>query len=253
MRTPTDTLLAKRDASIPNDVARLKGVRFVSASEAEEGQRLAEAKVKDLTGGDMISARFMRGEFFDFLPAFKLWLSTNHKPIIRGTDEAIWDRIRLIPFLVRIPEGERDKHLREKLIAEAPGILNWMLAGCLEWQRDGLGEPEEVMEATAGYRAEMDVLGGFLADCCVMGELFAITAKDLYSAYVHWAEENGEKPMSQTAMGKRLSERGFVSFRSGKQQVRSWSGIRLRTENEGEDEPADAFMMSRRVQTRIPI
>lgn len=233
MSTPTETLLARRDGGgIPNDVARLNGVRFVSARETEEGERLAEAKIKALTGGDTVSARFMRSEFFDFIPSFKIWLSTNHKPLVRGTDEAIWDRIHLVPFLVRIPAAERDLQLKQKLIAEAPGILNWAITGCLDWQRDGLGDPDEIREATAGYRAEMDVLGGFLADRCILGELFAVTAKELYSAYTTWGEENGERPMSQTAMGKRLTERGFQPFRNGPKRERSWSGIRLRTEND---------------------
>jgi len=236
MRTPTEMLLAKRgDAGIPNDVARLKGARFVSASEAEEGQRLAEAKIKDLTGGDTISARFMRGEFFDFQPAFKLWLSTNHKPVIKGTDEAIWDRIRLVPFLVRIPPEEQDKHLRDKLIAEAPGILAWAVEGCLDWQRDGLGEPEEVKQATGAYRAEMDVLGGFITDCCVVREDASGTAKELYATYTRWCEDSGEKPISQIAMGKRLAERGFDSTRIGKKQTRTWLGIGIRSEDDPED------------------
>src|SRR5262249_40147816 len=123
LRTPTETLLAKRDGSIPNDVARLKGARFVTASESEEGKRLSEAFIKDVTGGDVISARFMRAEFFEFKPECKLWLATNHKPVIRGTDKAIWDRIRLIPFEIRIPEGEQDKQLLAKLQDELPGIL----------------------------------------------------------------------------------------------------------------------------------
>jgi putative DNA primase/helicase len=230
MRTPTDTLLDKRDSGIPNDVARLRGVRFVSASEAEEGQRLAEAKIKDLTGGDTISARFMRSEFFDFMPTFKLWLSTNHKPIIRGTDEAIWDRVKLVPFLVRIPPEEQDKHLRAKLIAEASGILNWALQGCLEWQRDGLGEPKAVRDATKSYRAEMDVLGAFFDDRCVIGPDMKVTAKGLYLAYQRWCEDNGERQLSQIAMGKRLAERGFEPDRGGKDRTRIWVGIGLKVE-----------------------
>jgi putative DNA primase/helicase len=228
MRTPTETLLAKRDSGgIPNDIARLRGLRFVSASEAEEGQRLAEAKIKDLTGGDTISARFMRGEFFDFLPTFKLWFSTNHKPVIRGTDRAIWDRIRLVPFLVRIPDDEQDKQLRDKLLAEASGILAWAVQGCLDWQRAGLGESEAITTATEGYRAEMDVIGRFIDDCCVTTATATATAGELYAAYQHWCDANGERPITQTAMGKRLAERGFDSARLGKAGTRTWLGIGL--------------------------
>lgn len=229
LRTPTETLLQKRDQGIPNDVARLRGSRFVSASEAEEGQRLAEAKIKDMTGGDTISARFMRSEYFDFKPTFKIWLSTNHKPVIRGTDRAIWDRIRLVPFLVRIPPEEQDKHLHEKLMTEAPGILAWAVRGCLAWQTDGLTEPEGVTNATEGYRDEMDVTGGFINDLCVVGPSESATAYELYSAYHKWCEASGEFWVSKTEFGKRLNERGFDSVRgSGKKRPATWLGIGLR-------------------------
>ncbi len=242
VRTPTDTLMAKRDTGIPNDVAALRGARFVSASEADEGRRLAEATIKDLTGGDTISARFMRGEFFNFAPEFKLWLGTNHKPVIRGTDRAIWDRIRLVPFAVRIPDADQDKRLREKLLDEAPGILAWAVEGCLAWQQDGLGEPQEVRDATAGYRAEMDVLGAFLEDRCVVHERAQVTAKALYAAYQEWCDETGEKPLTQKAVGLRLAERGFDSARIGNSRTRTWIGIGLKADNDppgGQD--ADAF------------
>ncbi len=232
VRTPTETLLAKRDNTIPNDIAKLKGARFVSASESDEGRRLDEAKIKDLTGGDTVSARFMRGEWFDFLPEFKLWLGTNHKPIIRGTDRAIWDRIRLVPFAVRIPDEEQDKQLRVKLLAEAPGILAWAIRGCLDWQRDGLGEPQEVRNATAGYRAEMDVLGAFLEDCCVVNPKAHCAAKDLYAAYQQWCDETGEKAMTQKAVGLRLAERGFDSAQMGKARTRTWLGVGLKTDDD---------------------
>jgi len=228
MRTPTETLLAKREGGIPNDVARLRGVRFVSASEAEEGQRLAEAKIKDLTGGDMVSARFMRGEFFDFMPAFKIWLSTNHKPGVKGTDRAIWDRIKLVPFLVRIDPADQDRDLRDKLIAEAPGILNWAIRGCLDWRREGMGEPQAVSDATASYRSEMDILAGFIDDRCVVGSTATCTAHQLYSAYQRWCEENGERPITQIQMGRRLAERGYDSTRIGRERTRSWVGIGVR-------------------------
>lgn len=240
--TPTDTLLVKRDSGIPNDIAKLRGARFVTASEVDEGRRLAEATVKKLTGGDMVSARFMRGEFFDFMPAFKLWLGTNHKPDIRGTDRAIWDRLRTIPFGVRFvkpdeePDAPVELHadplLREKLLEEAPGILAWMVQGCLEWQRDGLGYPKAVKDATAGYRAEMDILGNFISDCCVVSESAHATAKDLYGAYNRWCESTGEKPMTQTMVGKRLTERGFDSAQVGKVRARTWIGIGIRSEEE---------------------
>ncbi len=243
-RTPTDTLLAKQHAGgVPNDIADLRGARFVSASEADEGRRLAESTIKGLTGGDTITARFMRENYFSFAPEFKLWLGTNHRPVIRGTDEAIWDRIRLVPFAVRIPDHEQDKQLRAKLLAEAPGILAWMVEGCLEWQRDGLGEPQEVTSATAGYRAEMDVLGAFLDDRCLTHDRAQVTAKALYAAYQEWCDETGEKPLTQKSVGLRLAERGFDSARIGNARTRTWLGVGLKS-----DEPdppggqhADAF------------
>ncbi len=228
MHIPTDMLLTKRnEGGIPNDVARLKGARFVSASEADEGRRLAEATIKTLTGGDTLTARFMRAEWFDFKPEFTLWLATNHRPVIRGTDRAIWDRLRLVPFAVRIPDAEQDRQLRDKLLAEAPGILAWAVRGCLEWARDGLGYPTAVRDATEGYRAEQDILGTFLADCCIAGDGYNVTAKELYAAYQSWCEETGEKPLTQQAVGRRLTERGFTSTRRTG-GTRAWTGIGLR-------------------------
>jgi putative DNA primase/helicase len=225
MRTPTETLLARHEGAIPNDVARLKGARFVAASEAEEGKRLAESLVKALTGGDTISARFMRGEWFDFQPEFKLWLATNHKPIIRGTDKGIWDRIRLIPFLVRIPDDEQDKALSAKLWGELPGILAWAVRGCLSWQQFGLDSPAAVMHATSEYRAEMDTLGHFLDNVCTQDNDARVPAQALYSAYKTWAEGAGERPISQRAFSTRLTERGFVHRRSGATGNSVWYGL----------------------------
>jgi len=232
-RTTTDTLLATRDHAIPNDVAALKGARFVFASEAEENRRLAEAKVKDLTGGDTISARFMRGEWFSFRPEFKIWLGTNHKPDVRGTDRAIWDRLRLVPFTVRIPDDDVDRHLRGKLLAEAPGILAWAVAGCLAWQRDGLGEPAEVRDATEAYRQEMDLLGHFIEEACLVQLTAQVTAKEIYAAYVQWAGAAGERSITQQAFGRRLTERGFDSAQIGKGRTRTWVGIGLLATEEG--------------------
>jgi putative DNA primase/helicase len=230
MRAPTEMLMAKRSSGVPNDVARLKGARFVTASETEEGRRLAESLVKDLTGQDTISARFMRAEWFDFKPSHKLWLSTNHKPEIRGTDNAIWRRIRLIPWTVTVPAVERDRKLPERLRAELTGILAWIVRGCLEWHRIGLRAPEEVREATREYRAEMDVLADFLADCCTQGERERSYAGELYSTYRRWSEAAGERPESQKRFGGRLKERGFLNDRDSKTGRSMWSGLRVRDE-----------------------
>jgi putative DNA primase/helicase len=215
MRASTEMLLAKRSGGVPNDVARLKGSRFVAASETEEGRRLAESLVKDLTGGDTITARFMRAEFFDFKPTHKLWLSTNHKPEIRGTDTAIWRRIRLIPWSVTIPPAEQDKKLPAVLRHELPGILAWIVRGSLEWRREGLRPPEEVRRATGAYRAEMDVLAGFLSDCCEVGRDQRAYASDLYKAYKLWCDDTGEQRETQTKFGRRLTEKGYENGGKG--------------------------------------
>ncbi|MDQ7789987.1 MAG: DNA primase family protein [Candidatus Desulforudaceae bacterium] len=226
LQTPTETLMAKKSESIPNDVARLKGSRFVSAVETEEGRRLAEVLVKQLTGGDTITARFLHQEFFEFKPTFKLFLAANHKPVIRGTDNAIWRRIRLIPFAVTIPEDERDRQLAEKLSNELPGILYWALAGCADWQANGLGMPDEVRAAIAGYREEMDVLAGFLDECCLVAPYAKILVRDVYSTYVAWCEANKERPLNQRRFGMQLTERGFSRLR-GTGNRHYWEGIGL--------------------------
>ena len=192
MSTPTETLLVKQKGAIPNDVARLRGSRFVTASEAEAGQRLAENLIKQMTGEDTISARFLYQEIFDFKPTHKIFIGTNHKPDIRGTDYAIWRRIRLVPFEVTIPESERDKKLSQKLKEEAEGIFAWAVQGCILWQRHGLGEPEEVRTATDNYREEMDTQAEFIKDCCVLRADAKISRKDLFDAYVAWC--HGERP-----------------------------------------------------------
>jgi putative DNA primase/helicase len=227
MRAQTSTLMSKRfGGGIPNDVARLKGARFVTASEGEEGQRLDVAQVKDMTGGDMLSARFLFNEFFEFHPDFKLWFGTNHKPEVPANDEAIWDRLRLIPFIVRIPESEVDKSLRSKLLNESGGILTWAVRGCVQWQRGGLRTPQEVREATAQYREEMDALADFIDDRCIVRPDATVSLGDLYSTYVAWHICNGEgSPLSKRRFSERIAERGARKHKSGEWK---WEGIGLR-------------------------
>jgi putative DNA primase/helicase len=230
MRTPTEGLLTKRGDSIPNDIARLKGARFVYASEVDQGRRLSESLIKDLSGGEKISARFMRGEWFEFRPEFKLWLGTNHKPVIKETNHAIWDRIALIPFSVRI--SDEIKRPRSEILAgfkkEMPGILAWLVRGCLLWQLEGLGEPPEIKRATREYRNEMDVLGDFISEMCITGPGMEVTSADLNKAYENWCDENGEKMFSKIAMGAYLKERGFEQKR-GHGGKRKWVGLGLKS------------------------
>lgn len=252
MRAPTEMLLAKRSDGVPNDVARLKGARFVSASETEEGRRLAESRIKDLTGQDTITARFMKAEWFDFVPTHKLWLSTNHKPEIRGTDAAIWRRIRLVPWAVTIPPAEQDKKLPEKLRSEVPGILAWIVRGCLQWRRKGLQAPDEVRKATGEYRVEMDVLAGFLAECCEFGTDHWEYAKDLYESYKRWCDENGERPEPQRKFGGRLGERSFQRDRGGSRGAGIWRGVRLTEEEKARVEGMLTLRKSRVSSTSDP-
>jgi putative DNA primase/helicase len=225
-QTPMDTLMITKAAGVSNDLARLDGTRFVSAVEAEQGKKLAETKIKQMTGGDPIAARYLYGEFFEFVPMFKLWLATNELPRIDGTDEGTWRRIRVIPFEVTIPPEERDGRLGDKLEAELPGILNWALEGCLEWQRDGLKPPQKVMAATKAYRSDMDLLAQFLEDACVAEAGAKVSAKELYIAYQEWCADNGHDPLAQTSLGHRLKAKGFAPTRT--RNTRGWSGLRLR-------------------------
>lgn len=220
-----DMLTAKRNDSHPTELADLHGKRLVVASETDEGRKLAEGLVKDLTGGTKVKARKMREDFWEFEPTHKIVICTNHKPEIVGTDHAIWRRILLVPFLVIIPENEQDKFLSEKLKAESAGILAWCVRGCIEWQRIGLHYPDEVKVASAEYRKEQDVLGVFLADRCTMGDGCKVRAREVYRAYKTWCETNGELPAQQRRFGASLTERGFRRYLSNG----TWySGIELR-------------------------
>lgn len=231
-QTNADTFTAKvHDSGINNDIARLSGARFVSAVESEDGQRLSESLIKQLTGGEPITARFLRKEFFEFLPQFKIFFTTNHKPIVKGSDEGIWRRIKLIPFTYTIPKSEVDTSLPEKLRVELPGILNWAVQGCLKWQQEGLGEPEEVKQATQGYKDEMDILGQFLSDCCVIRANVRVSVKDLYEQYKDWCKETGEYETTQRKFNRRLEERGFIKKRSGKGGNTEFHGIGLLSNN----------------------
>ncbi len=235
MSIPVQTLLDAGRATNSDThfaLARLKTARLVIATETAKRKKLDEALVKALTGGDTIVARHMYKDFFEFRPQFKIFLSTNHRPVVKGTETAIWERLRLIPFTVFIPKEERDKKLREKLRGEFPGILAWAVQGCLEWQELVLGEPKEVSEATDEYRQEMDVTGTFVKERCVLGARCEVSSTDLYKSYKSWCKGTGEKPLSRRDFGMELAERGFEGGRytSGKNKGKKlWRGIRLRS------------------------
>lgn len=237
-KAPSDLLMARPSGSdLSNDVARLRGARFTAVVETEEGRRLAESKVKELTGGDTIAARFLHKEFFEFRPVCKMWLVTNHRPQIKGTDDGIWRRLLTIPFNEYISDGERDKLLGKKMLAELPGILAWSVRGCLDWQRQGLNPPRIVVNAGREYRAEQDVLGGFISERCVVREGVSASAASLYREYQDWSTENGHGQLSQTSFGIKLRERGFIKV---KIRTVSWEKIGLRAECSDLDDMGDA-------------
>jgi putative DNA primase/helicase len=225
---PMETFTARFGERHPTDLAMLRGARLVASQETEQGRAWAEARIKALTGGDPISARFMRADFFTFNPQFKLWIAGNHKPSLRGVDEAMRRRFNLIPFTETIPAAERDAELPAKLKAEWPGILAWMVEGCLEWQRVGLAPPSAVTAATAEYFAEEDVFGGWLEEFIRPAyESATETTADLFASWKRYAEAAGESAGSKKELTANLKERGFVPHRIGHTRARGFAGIRL--------------------------
>ncbi|MDX5923249.1 phage/plasmid primase, P4 family [Bacillus cereus group sp. BfR-BA-01033] len=209
----SDTFIKKKESGANNDIARLVGSRFVSAIESEEGEKLADSFVKQITGGEPVLARFLRQEFFEFIPEFKVFFTTNHKPIIGGLDEGIWRRVKLIPFNLSLPAHKRDKRLPEKLSLEMPGILNWAIEGCMKWQQDGLKEPKVVAEATGKYKDDMDILAPFLDEVCYVeereNESIMIEAKELYNVYERWCFNSGERSLGNRSFYRMLETKGF--------------------------------------------
>jgi putative DNA primase/helicase len=227
MSAGTSLLMVDRTGRHPTEKADLFGMRLVAANESGDGGRLSEETVKQLTSRENIRARRMREDSWEFTPSHTVILATNHKPEIRGTDYGIWRRIHLIPFSVTIPPIERDKELASKLRAEWPAILRWAVAGCLAWQQNGLQPPGEVLEATSDYQSEMDVLGEWVEERCVVGPTCEARAGDLYGSYKAWATDRSEKPMTQTKFGVRLAERGFTKGRSSTTGHVCYKGVGL--------------------------
>ena len=192
-----------------NGVAGLCGMRFVTSSEIGENRRLNESLMKTLTGSEPISASRIYEREFEFHPTFKIWIAANHKPVIRGADEGIWRRLRLVPFTANIAPDKQDHHLREKLETELPGILAWAVQGCLAWQREGLGETETVTVATKQFREESDEIGQFIAARCTRDDTKSTPAGALYTAYEAWCAQNALEAMTQTKFGRNLTDRGF--------------------------------------------
>jgi putative DNA primase/helicase len=230
MKANADLLMVSRGERHPTELAGLFGMRLVVASETHQGRRLNEALVKDLTGGEPIRARRMREDFWEFKPTHKVILLTNHRPRVRGTDEGIWRRLRLVPFTTtfwdptdpaknaaELPAGLRqDKRLGDKLAAEHKGILAWLARGAMDWWRDGLTLPEKVRAATTEYREAEDLLAQWIDEACVTGSgAYRCKASELYVSFREWCERTGEEVVSQTSFGDGLNERGFERRKTG--------------------------------------
>lgn len=218
------TFTASRSIGGPrNDLAKLRGARLVVASEGEAENPLAESLVKQVTGGDTVTARYLYSEHFEFKPQFKLWLATNHLPVIRGTDDGIWRRIRRIPFDIQILPNEQDRQLGTKLIDEAAGILRWAIIGFADYLNNGLQQPDRVTLATETYREDQDVFKGFPEDCYVLAPDARANAHELYLAYKTYAEQRGGRVMSERQFSRTLASRSLVSEK--KSFGRLWFGI----------------------------
>ena len=244
LTVPSELLMAKKNDEHPTGRSDLLGCRLAVASETEQNRALATSLVKLLTGGDPIAARRMHKDFFRFLPTHKLLLATNHRPVIKETKDAIWDRVHLIPWEVRIPPEQQDLELGDKLKVEAPGILRWMIEGCLEWQRTGLAPPPSVVAATKKYRTDMDSLGDFLEECCVLEPKAHVSRATLRAAYERWAEDLGHRhTLDPRSFGDALRERGCTVIKvrepsRASHPIRGWGGIRLRKPDESVDTEA---------------
>jgi putative DNA primase/helicase len=224
----TATFIASNTERHPTDVAKLHGFRLAVAQETEKGRRWDETKIKTMTGGDKMTARFMRCDYFDFVPKFKLWIVGNHKPRLDNVDEAMRRRMLLVPFLVQIPPEERDPRLAEKLKAEWPAILRWMIDGCIEWQRIGLAPPKIVTDATDEYFEDQDTIKQWLEDCTQDGGPFAFTpTSQLFGSWKRWCDERNLKPGSGNALSDALNDRGFTRKR-GHGGVRGFRSLDLK-------------------------
>lgn len=214
-----ELVMVRRHSGIPNDIARLRGVRAAFMNETTQGAKFDEAKLKDLTGGDTLTGRFLHQEFFDFPPTHKIVIRGNHKPVIAGTDDGIWRRLRLIPFLVSIPPDEQDHQLIDKLRAELPGILKWAIDGCLEWQQEGLKPPQVIVDAVKEYRDESDTLGRFITEHCnTSSKLAQVKSSIFFERYQRFCESSAERWLPAKELPHEMQRRGF-------QQKRTTAGV----------------------------
>jgi putative DNA primase/helicase len=226
--TSIETFTVAQGERHPTDLAGLRGARLVTAAETEEGRRWAEARIKELTGGDMVSARFMRQDFFEYLPRFKLLFSGNHMPILRTINRAIRRRFNRIPFAVTIPDDRVNEHLAEELKAEWPGILAWMVEGCRAWQREGMRTPQVVLDTTEQYFEDQDVIGEWLSECCDLSRGYVEGIGELFDSWRYWAEARREFVGSKRWLSQKLEDRGDGLLRTRTMTQRGFRGVRLK-------------------------
>ncbi|MGB5759164.1 MAG: phage/plasmid primase, P4 family [Acidimicrobiales bacterium] len=225
-------LTARNFDAHPTEIADLFGLRLARLDETDDGRRLAEGTVKRLTGDRRQKARRMRENFWEFDASHTFVMLTNHKPLVAGNDEGIWRRLRLVPFQVVIPEHERDEALPDKLAADADAVLAWLARGCAYWLEHGLDEPDQVIEATAAYRAESDSLGRFLEECCYQRPACKVQSSALYTAWSKWCGPEGVDPGTNKSLTTELQNRGYDTTKSGGRIV--WRGIGLAAEGDHE-------------------
>jgi putative DNA primase/helicase len=242
-----DTFVVKNGNDKLNDIAGFKGARMVCASESEHSKRLAESKIKQMTGGDMVVGEFKYEEQFNYVPSYKIWLRTNYKPRVVGTDDGIWDRTRLIAFTEYFGDDRKDPQLGDKLRGEASGILNWMIAGAQAWAENGLGTPACVKDATSEYRKAQNVLGQFLEDRCLVSSGSWVGQTALYRAYKFWAEESGEYVMTKTEFTERMEMQFGDPKRSGP-RGRYWQGVALKSEYQQLDDEETVEAITETIQ-----
>ena len=245
-----DSFTERRQVGVTNDIAALQSARLVTTVETQKGVKLNEALVKRLTGGDIIVARKLYGEPFEFVPTFKIWMAVNHLPDIHGTDLGIWRRIRLIPFEVTITDAEKDIHMGEKLRREYPGILRWAVEGCLEWKKNvdnpnnkggsGLNPPDIVLRATNEYQLDQDLFADFINTCCVTGPEIKTRGEQLYGEYKKYCEECNLKPLSSKRFVSVMREHGYLQKETGGRRY-YWLGIGIAVDDEMEDTFKETF------------
>ena len=248
MKAAPNLLIQTKHEEHPAKIADLVARRLVFSVEIDQGKRLAEAVAKELTGGDRLKARFMRQDFFEFHPTHSITLIVNYRPVVGGTDEAIWRRIRLIPWDYVVPEEERrpQDEMVAELVADGSAILAWLLAGLADWKQDQRWKAPEVTAATATYRSDQDMLGDFLTDDCELGPGFRILVGALWTAYAAWCDRSARDPMTKKAFGQRLGDHGLTQDRRGPKGVRRWLGIRLRPSDIDAIDTFDTYSLSPR-------